>query len=198
MELQDGDVLRPVVADHAGRVGLAVPDIGHADAGGPIDHVVVGQDLSRGREDDTRSGGLFLGIAERRVDVHQARVHFVRDGRDVARARTARRTRPDDPEPDEPEPENPNPTNPNPTNRTRKPDPPEPPDGLVLGAADEEAGVELPVQATWPMPTPAASATTAAAAPMMAPMCFRPPCEGCAGGSAEGVQAEYGGLGGAP
>ena len=102
-----------------------------------------------------------------------------------------------EPEPEEPEPEPDEPDEPEPE-KPGNPDEPEPLDGLVPGEADEEAGVELPVQATWPIPTPAASATTAAAAPIIAPMCFRPPCEGCAGGSAEGVQAAYGGLGGAP
>jgi hypothetical protein len=95
---------------------------------------------------------------------------------------------PDEPEPDEPEPDEPEPE-PEKPGKPDEPEPPEPLDGLVPGEADEEAGVELPVQATWPIPTPAASATTAAAAPTIAPMCFRPPCEGCAGGSAEGVQA---------
>jgi hypothetical protein len=60
--------------------------------------------------------------------------------------------RPDDPEPpNEPEPPE-----------------PEPPEGAIeWDAGVDEFDVALLVQATWPIPTPAASATTAAA-PMMA------------------------------
>ena len=38
--------LRAVVADDAGRVGLAVAHVGDADGGGAVDHVVVGQYLA--------------------------------------------------------------------------------------------------------------------------------------------------------
>ena len=46
LELEHGDVRGAVVADHRGRVGLAVADVGDADAGRPVDDVVVGQDLT--------------------------------------------------------------------------------------------------------------------------------------------------------
>ena len=44
-QLDHGDVAGAVVADDLGRVGLAVADVGHADAGGAVDDVVVGEDL---------------------------------------------------------------------------------------------------------------------------------------------------------
>ena len=90
VQLQDRDVLRPVVSDDAGGVGLVVADVGHADARRAVDHVVVGQDHAVGREHDARAGGLLLLVAERRVDVDQARVDLGRDGVDVTRARGAR------------------------------------------------------------------------------------------------------------
>ena len=86
MELQDRDVLGPVVSDDAGGVGLVVADVGLADARRAVDHIVVGQDHAVGSEHDARTGGLLLLVAERRVDVHQARVDLGRDGVDITRA----------------------------------------------------------------------------------------------------------------
>ena len=84
-QLDDGHVAGAVVAHHVGRVRLAVAHVGHADAGGPVDHVVVGQDHAVGGEDHAGSGCLLVLVAEVGVDVHQAGVNLGGDGGDVRR-----------------------------------------------------------------------------------------------------------------
>ena len=85
VSLIDGHVTGAVVADHGGRVGLAVADVGHADAGGAVDHVVVGEDLAVGGEHHAGAGRLLALVAEVGVDVDQARVDLGGDGGDVRR-----------------------------------------------------------------------------------------------------------------
>ena len=93
VELEHGDVAGAVVADDARGVGLLVADVGDADARRAVDDVVVGEDLAIGRHHDAGARRLLLLVAERRVDVDQARVDFVGNGVDVTRAGRARRGR---------------------------------------------------------------------------------------------------------
>src|SRR5439155_1528606 len=54
--LQDGDVVATVVAHHGGRVAAAVADVGDLDAGGALDHVVVGEHPPVGAEHHAGAG----------------------------------------------------------------------------------------------------------------------------------------------
>ena len=64
--------LRLVVADHGRLVGLAVADVGDADRGRAVDHVVVGEDLAVGRQHDAGALGRRVLVAEGGGDVHDA------------------------------------------------------------------------------------------------------------------------------
>ena len=82
VDLDQRDVVDDVVAEHVrgvGRAGVGDLDL---DGGGAVDHVVVGEDLARRREDHAGAGGLTLAAAgvDRRVDVDDARVDL-RDDR---------------------------------------------------------------------------------------------------------------------
>ena len=92
---QHRDVLRLVIAHHGRLVGLAVADVGDADRGGAVDHVVVGEDLAVGRQHDAGALRGRLLIAERGGDVDDGRVDpagDLRGGQHVLRGR--RRGRP--------------------------------------------------------------------------------------------------------
>ena len=61
-------------------VGLPVADVGHGDARGAVDDVVVGEDVTGGVEDHAGAGRLATGEAEPGGDVDDAGVHLRRDG----------------------------------------------------------------------------------------------------------------------
>ncbi len=107
---------------------------------------------------------------------------------------------PDELEPFEPVPEEPKPDDPKPDDPDPDRDPPDPEpfdDGGVAVEDEAETEFELLVQATWPMPAPAARATTAAA-PMTAAMRRRLPVG--RGEPGWGAATQLGGpeLGGGP
>jgi hypothetical protein len=106
---------------------------------------------------------------------------------------------PDDAEPFEPKPfEEPEPPFEEPEPPFEEPEPPfEEPEPALPEDADDEAGDELDVQAAWPIPTPAARATTAAA-PIIAAVRRRWPVFCWASGSGCGVQPGKPGFGGGP
>ena len=89
-QLDHGDVAGAVVADHVGLVGLAVADVGHADAGGAVDDVVVGEDLAVGGQHDAGAGRLLVLVADVGVDVDEAPARPWRRSRDVGRVRRRR------------------------------------------------------------------------------------------------------------
>ena len=93
-KLEHRDVVRLVIADHGRRVGLAVANVGDADRGRAVDHVVIGEDLAvRGQHDAGAKGGRLL-IAKRGLHVHEARVHPAGDLRRGQRCLRGRRRRP--------------------------------------------------------------------------------------------------------
>src|SRR5689334_19067940 len=97
-QLQDGDVFALVVPGHAGPVGLAVAEVGDADGGGTVDHVIVGQHHAIGAYHHAGAGASCLTVADRDVDVDQSRIDAGGDGGGIrgpgAGARRAGRRRP--------------------------------------------------------------------------------------------------------
>ncbi len=71
LQLDQGDVVGPVVADHRAGVGLAVADVGRPDARGARDDVVVGEHQAVGGEHDPGAGASPPSIAEIGVDVDE-------------------------------------------------------------------------------------------------------------------------------
>ena len=80
LQLEDGDVVRVVVPDHAGLIRLPVPDIRHADLGGTLDHVVIGEDLTGRGQHDPGPGGASAFVPEHGVHVHQTGRELRRHG----------------------------------------------------------------------------------------------------------------------
>src|SRR5439155_7030496 len=83
VNLEEGDVLRDVVAEHVRRVAPSGAADLDANAARILDHVVVGQDLTRRPDDHPRTGGLTLTAGQRRVDDGHRRVDRRLDGADV-------------------------------------------------------------------------------------------------------------------
>ena len=111
LELEHGHVVDRVVADHAGAwSGRAVAEVGHADAGGAVDDVVIGQHLAVGGQHDAGPGPGRALVVERGVDVDQGRGDLRRYALDVgrpARALAGAGGRPELPFPELPLPEEP-------------------------------------------------------------------------------------------
>ena len=72
-QLEDRDVVRPVVAEHLRRVRLAVADVGDGDRRRAGDDVVVGEHDAVGGEDDAGARALRPVVADGRDDVDEAR-----------------------------------------------------------------------------------------------------------------------------
>ena len=72
-----------VVAEHRRRVGLPVADVGNADLGRLVDHVVVGKDQAVRGEHDTCAGPRDILVVEVHVDIDEIGGDLGGDGRDV-------------------------------------------------------------------------------------------------------------------
>ena len=89
VDLEEGDVLGDVVAEHVRRVALPGATDLDAHAAGVLDDVVVGQDLTGRPDDHPGAGGLTLTAGQRRVDDGHRRVDRRFDGADVQAATRA-------------------------------------------------------------------------------------------------------------
>ncbi len=83
LQLDEGDVVGAVVADHVGGVRAAVADVGGLDGGGAGDHVVVGEHQPAGGEHDAGAGRLPGVLEQVGVDVDQLGRHLAGDGAGV-------------------------------------------------------------------------------------------------------------------
>ena len=84
LELEQCHVIGAVVADHLRLVPLGrIRHQGDGHAGGPVDHVVVGQDQAVGRQDHAGALGRLVVVPERGGDVDQARLDPLLDQRRV-------------------------------------------------------------------------------------------------------------------
>ena len=94
LQLDEGDVVRRVVADHGRRVGLAVADVRRLDVRRPVDDVVVGQHVAVGGEDDAGRGAAGRRVVVAHRDVDDRRADLGGDRADVGGRRRAARAGP--------------------------------------------------------------------------------------------------------
>ena len=74
LELENGEIVARVLAEHGRGVPLAVPDVGGGDLRRPVDHVIVREHLAVRADDDAGARAGRALVAEVRVDVDEARI----------------------------------------------------------------------------------------------------------------------------